>query len=212
MKYLIDTASQAEIDKALKLGVSGITANPSMYKKENISVIDFVKKYAHLANENDFFLSGEILSDSLDVMLKQAKSLLEINNNIVIKINFSPLGLQACKILSSKGYNCAMTLIFSVYQAIAAINAGAKYIFPFVGRTENYGLDGLKLISDVKSIAQKYDVNVVAASIKNIYQLEELAKLGADYAAIPFSLYEQSLYHPLTEQGEKTFINDWKFK
>lgn len=105
-----------------------------------------------------------------------------------------------------------MTLIFTVPQAVAAINAGADYLFPFIGRSDEYGLDGMDLVSSIqKLITQKdYPVSVVAASIKNLHQLEELAKAGLDYAAIPYGLYIKSLYHPMTETSAEGFSKDWK--
>ena len=65
------------------------------------------------------------------------------------------------------------------------------------------------MVADVTEIAQRRNVYVAAASIKSLYQLEMLAKMGVDYAAIPFALYQQSLYHPLTSQGAEGFAKDW---
>ena len=42
------------------------------------------------------------------------------------------------------------------------------------------------------------------------YQLERLAAIPVDYAAIPYTLYEKSLYHPLSESGGKSFVEDYQ--
>lgn len=208
MRYLIDSAASEEIEQALAWGASGITANPSMYRAQNVKLGTFLERYA---KKSDIFLSGEVLADTAEEMVEQAERIREIDEHIVIKINFSEQGLIACNILTQRGFSCAMTLIFTVGQAVAAMNAGAAYVFPFVGRTDQYsGGDGLQMISAVTEIAQRRNVSVVAASIKSLYQLEMLAKLGVDYAAIPFALYQQSLYHPLTVQGAEGFAEDWK--
>lgn len=207
MRYLIDSAAPMEIEQALAWGACGITANPSMYRAQNVKLEAFLQEHA---KKEDIFLSGEVLADSAEEMVEQAERIREINPQIVIKINFSEQGLIACKTLKQRGFTCAMTLIFTVAQAIAAMNAGAAYVFPFVGRIDQYsGGDGLQMVAAVTEIAHRRDVAVVGASIKSLYQLEMLAKMGVDYAAIPFALYHQSLYHPLTEQGAEGFSKDW---
>ncbi|MDZ5001116.1 transaldolase, partial [Clostridium perfringens] len=96
--------------------------------------------------------------------------------------------------------------------AVAAINAGADYLFVFIGRNDDNGNDGLSIIESIQSIVKEkdYKTKVVAASIKNLYQLERLSTIGIDFAAIPYNLYTKSLYHPLTESGSATFKEDWQ--
>jgi len=53
---------------------------------------------------------------------------------ILIKLATTWEGVQAARILQREGINCNMTLLFSMAQAIAAAEAGAKLISPFVGR------------------------------------------------------------------------------
>lgn len=207
MLYLIDSGNINEVNDALKLGVQGVTANTTMYRKNEISLIDFVKNYAC---QNLSFLSAEVIGD-YEEMLKQAKKIHDIHHDIVIKINFSKDGLKLVNTLHKQGIKTAMTLIFTISQAIAAINAGTDYIFFFIGRNEENGSDGLTAIETIQSIIQSknYKTKLVAASIKNLYQLEKLAALHIDYAAIPYALFMKSLDHPLTYSGAKTFEDDF---
>ncbi|WP_032120970.1 transaldolase family protein [Clostridium amazonitimonense] len=209
MVYIIDTANNEEIEDSLSLGINGITANSSMYLKNNENFYSFLNKYS---SKNLDFLSGEVMSDTFEDMVEEVNKIQEINKNIVIKINFSKEGLKLCKYLKEKGIKSAMTLIFNVAQALASINAGADYLFVFIGRNDDNGHDGLSIIESIQSIVKDkdYKTKVVAASIKNLYQLEKLSTMGIDFAAIPYNLYIKSLYHPLTESGIKTFKEDWK--
>ena len=209
MRYIIDTANDEQIQEALDMGACGVTANPSMYLKNQQNFYEFVKKYAALQLP---FFSAEVMEGALEEMRAQAQLLSEISPEIIIKLNFSKNALILCKELHKRGIHTAITLVFTVAQANAAIIAGADYLFPFAGRSDEYGLDGLKLITSIQKMAdQKKQVfSVVAASIKNLHQLEELALAGIDYAAIPYALYEKSLHHPLTDQGAATFLTDWK--
>lgn len=209
MKYIIDSGNFKEIQEALDLGACGITANPSMYRKNHQDFYQFLKT----CSEKELsFLSGEVMGETLEEMREEVQKIQEIDPDIVIKLNFSANALKLCKELKGTGTKTAVTLIFTIAQALAAINAGADYLFPFVGRSDEYGLDGMSLVTSIQEIVTKknYPAFVVAASIKNLHQLEELAKAGLDYAAIPHELYIKSLYHPMTEKSAAGFAQDWE--
>ena len=55
MLYLIDSGNAQEIEEALMLGARGVTANTSMYRKNDIRLHDFVNGYS---NRELDFLSG----------------------------------------------------------------------------------------------------------------------------------------------------------
>lgn len=152
------------------------------------------------------------MGNTLEEMREEAQKIHAIHPDIVMKLNFSENALILCRELHEQGIRTAVTLIFTVAQANAAMNAGADYLFPFVGRTDEYGLDGMEMVTSVQKMAdlKKEQFSVVAASIKNLHQLEELAKAGVDYAAIPYELYKKSLHHPLTDQGAAGFAADWE--
>ena len=208
MYYFIDSANYDQIDEAVSLGACGITANTTMYRREQTTIMDFVK---HYARQELVFFSGEVIG-SYEEMLAQAAQLQKLRQDIVIKINFSKDGLRFAKHLHNKGIKTAMTLVFTMAQALACINAGCDYIFFFLGRNEEQGHDAISTISAIQQMitSKNYACKVVAASIKNLYQLEKIAECRIDYAAIPYDLYMKSLYHPLTIQGGETFSQDYE--
>jgi transaldolase len=53
---------------------------------------------------------------------------------VLIKLASTWEGIEAARLLQKEGINCNMTLLFSLAQAVAAAEAGAKLISPFVGR------------------------------------------------------------------------------
>lgn len=207
MLYFIDSANKEQIEDALSTGACGITANPSMYRKEQTSISSFMDAYT---NKQLSFFSIEVIG-TYDAMLTQATDILKKDRNIVIKLNFSKDSLRLTRELHAQGYRTALTLVFTMAQAVAAINAGCDYIFFFIGRNEETGKDALTVISAIQQmISEKYyKTKLVAASIKNLYQLEMLAELRIDYAAIPYDLYIKSLYHPLSESGAAAFLEDF---
>lgn len=209
MRYIIDSANDQQIQKALAMGACGVTANPTMYLNNQQNFYAFLETYASMGLS---FLSGEVIGNTIEEMRAEAKKIHAIHPDIVMKLNFSEDALILCRELHAQGIRTAFTLIFTVAQANAAVNAGAEFLFPFVGRTDEYGLDGIDMVTSVQKMAdrKKEHFSVVAASIKNLRQLEELAKAGIDYAAISYELYIKSLHHPLTDQGAAAFAADWK--
>jgi transaldolase len=209
MKYFIDTANIREIQEALALGVSGVTANPTMYLKEDVKFYDFLAEVDGLSPN---ILTAEVIAPTLKEMLDSVDKILAINPTIVIKVNFSPLGLKLLNILSKKGIKSATTLIFNTNQATIAMDSGSDYIFPFIGRNDEIGMNGTQTITDICSLIKNknYNTKVVAASIKNVHHLEQAALAGADYAAVSFSIFEKAMYHQLTIDGAETFERQWK--
>ncbi|MEH7383463.1 transaldolase family protein [Bacillus sp. JJ1533] len=207
MKYLIDSANQIEIDQALEMGICGITANPSLYSKENVNFYEFLTRNS----QKDCLLTAEVVGDSVEDMLYQAEKITEISNAIIIKLNYSPQSLKVANVLKKKGIKTAMTLVFDVNQALLSVNAGVSYLFLFVARNEELGVDGLEFVKDVSTIIKKkeYHVKVVAASIRTKYQLQRVAQ-DADYIAAPYQLIEDSFKHPLTNAGAIQFEKDMK--
>ena len=100
MKYLIDSANLDEIQKCLKYGFKGITANPSMYLKEKVNFHEFIETCANL---NPEILTAEVIGNNLYELINSCDKILNINKNTIIKINFSEVGLELINILNSKG-------------------------------------------------------------------------------------------------------------
>ena len=105
-----------------------------------------------------------------------------------------------------------VTLCFSAAQALLAAEAGAYIISPFLGRLDDVGTDGLRLLAEVcESYAvQGYETQVLAASLRHPIHVIEAARMGADIATMPFKVFEQLVKHPLTDSGLKKFTDDWE--
>ncbi|KAK4561509.1 sedoheptulose-7-phosphate:D-glyceraldehyde-3- phosphate transaldolase [Recurvomyces mirabilis] len=134
---------------------------------------------------------------------------------ILIKLASTWEGIQAAHELSSKhGINCNLTLMFSLVQAIAAAEAGAFLISPFVGRIldwykantkTEYTKDndpGVKSVQQIFNYYKKfgYKTIVMGASFRNIGEITELA--GCDYLTIAPNLLEQ-LYNSQDSVSQK---------
>lgn len=207
MNYLIDDANLQHIEEVFTMGIQGITANPSMYVKNNTKLQPFLK---YCVNMKPAFLSAEVMGETFEEMMIEVEEILTISKDIIIKLCFSKVSLQVCRKLHERGIKTAMTLVFSCTQCAAAIHVGADYIFFFIGRNEEQGASGLELIKQAKQMCEGTSSHIIAASIKHQFHLQELCKMNIEYAAIPYTLYMQSLEHPLTSSGYAQFQKDWQ--
>ncbi|KAK6505694.1 sedoheptulose-7-phosphate:D-glyceraldehyde-3- phosphate transaldolase, variant 2 [Arthrobotrys musiformis] len=135
-------------------------------------------------------------------------------DRILIKIASTWEGIQAAKELQSQGINCNLTLLFSLPQAIAAAEAGAFLISPFVGRILDWfkastgktysGAEdpGVQSVQGIFNYYKKYGYNtiVMGASFRNTGEIVELA--GCDYLTISPNLLEE-LYNSTAPVPQK---------
>ena len=210
MKFFIDTANIEEIKKASELGmVDGVTTNPSLVAKEGREFKELIKEICDLVEGP---VSAEVVSVDAEGMVREAKELAEIADNIVIKVPLIEEGLKATKILAGEGIKTNVTLCFSPVQALMAAKAGAAYISPFVGRLDDISHIGMELVEQILTIYNAYgfETEVIVASIRNPVHVLDSALMGADIATIPFKVIQQLIKHPLTDIGLENFLADWK--
>ncbi|MDQ0805904.1 fructose-6-phosphate aldolase [Priestia megaterium] len=217
MKFFIDTANLDDIKKAYKLGVlSGVTTNPSLVAKEGVKFEDRIEEILKTVPEVES-VSAEVTPDAetAEDMIAQAEELIKINGgdqNITIKLPMTLAGLEATRYLAKKGVKTNVTLIFTVNQALLAARAGATYVSPFLGRLDDISEDGVQLVAKTAELfrIQNIDSQIIAASVRHPDHVTRVALAGAHIATIPYSVIEQLVKHPLTEQGIEKFAADWK--
>lgn len=210
MKFFLDSANLNEINQAWNMGViAGVTTNPSLVAKEGK---DFHTLLQELVQVVDGPISAEVIALDKEGMLKEARELAAMHKNIVVKIPMTEEGLKAVKALSQEGIKTNVTLIFNAVQALLAARAGATYVSPFLGRLDDIGENGLRLVEEICEIFGMHGIetHVIAASIRNPVHVTEAAKLGADFATVPFNVLRQLFKHPLTDAGIEKFMADWK--
>ena len=210
MKLYIDTANVEHIREISKWGIlSGVTTNPSLIAKEGRDLKQVIEEIVQLV---DGPISAEVIGEISDKMVKEARDLAKIHENIVIKIPMTEEGLKAVNILRDEGIRTNVTLVFSAAQALLAARAGASFVSPFVGRLDDIAHDGIKLVRDIVYIFKIYniDTEVIAASIRHNPHVVEAAMAGAHIATVPYKVLKQMLNHPLTDIGIERFLADWE--
>ena len=145
-------------------------------------------------------------------MVKEGVAFSKIAKNIIIKVPMTAEGMKACQRLTKQGIKVNVTLCFSANQALLAAKSGAFCVSPFVGRLDDIGEVGMDLIKDIRLIYDnyKFTTKILVASVRNTNHVLEAAKIGADIATIPYSVFEQLFNHKLTDAGIKKFLEDWE--
>ncbi|MBE9531278.1 MAG: fructose-6-phosphate aldolase [Proteobacteria bacterium] len=211
MKIFLDTANIDEIKTAKRWGVlRGLTTNPSIISRAGKDFKDIAAELCALVDP--YPVSLEVVSREADGMVEQARSVAKIAGNAVIKLPTNPEGLAAQAVLSEEGIKTNLTLIFSTSQAILASCAKATYLSPFIGRLEDRGYDGIRLINDLMEINAKYgfSAEVIAASIRDPHQVIEVAKTGVHIVTMPFAVLEKMLANTMTDTDLNKFLSDWE--
>ncbi|XP_022172355.1 probable transaldolase [Myzus persicae] len=157
---------------------------------------------------------------------------------VLIKLASTWEGIQAAKVLEQEhGIHCNLTLLFSLYQAIACAESDVTLISPFVGRILDWHVantdkksfeplkdPGVQSVTNIYNYFKKFNYKtvVMGASFRNIGEIKALA--GCDLLTIsPKLLEELELSNePLTEyltvkngkasDLKKIEINEAKFR
>ena len=214
MKIFLDTANIDEIRQGARFGVvSGVTTNPSLAARAGVGGREAYKAAVQeIASLIDGPISVEVISPDVEGMITEGKDIASWIPNPWVKIPSTTVGFQAIKVLSEEGISINQTLCFSVNQALLGAQAGATAVSPFVGRLDDVGHDGIKLVGEIVSIYKAYGIKtqVLAASLRNALHCVEAAKIGAHIATIPYSVLLQMTKHPLTDIGASKFLEDWE--
>jgi transaldolase len=210
MKFFVDTAEIADIKKLYETGLlDGVTTNPSLVAK---SGRNFLEVIAEICKIVPGAVSAEVASTEYDGMIKEGEKLAGIAENVVVKVPLTVDGLRATKYFSDKKIKTNVTLCFSPNQALLAAKVGATYISPFIGRLDDINLEGMELISQIRTIYDNYaySTEILAASIRSANHVTQAALAGADVATIPPAVIYKLADHPLTKSGLEQFVKDWK--
>ena len=210
MKFFADTADIADIRDLAETGlIDGVTTNPSLIHKSGRDFIEVTKEICGIV---DGPVSAEVVALDHATMMKEADKLRAIADNVCIKVPLTLDGLKTCRALTDDGTMVNVTLCFSANQALLAAKAGATFISPFVGRHDDNGFDGMKLIDDIRLIYDNYafDTEILVASVRHTNHVLEAAKIGADVMTAPPKVIRDLVKHVLTDKGIEGFLKDWQ--
>lgn len=210
MELYLDSVDFKEIEAALDLGIiTGLTTTPTFMHRHGITDVDgAIVKLSHMVS----VLQVEALGATADEILKEADRLLTLPVNkectLVFKVPISNEGVKACKKLSDNGHLVNIHLIYTLNQAYMAMEAGAAYICPLVGRLHDQGHDAMKLIEECVNTVELYgyDTKVMVSSVRHADHVRQAILLGAHTCTVPWSVMKKLCENTLTTLGIDQFF------
>lgn len=213
MEFMLDTLNLDEIKKWSEvLPLAGVTSNPTIAKKEG--KIDFFKRI-HAVRE----IIGEGPSIHVQVVAKDYEGILKdaakirkkCGDAVYIKVPVTPDGLAAIKTLKAGGYKITATVIYTTFQGLLAIEAGADYLAPYYNRMENLNIDSDAVISQLaKAIERDHSASkILAASFKNVAQVNRAFAYGAQAVTAGPDVFAAAFAMPSIAKAVDDFATDW---
>ena len=212
MQLFIDDANVQAIRKCLDyFPCDGVTTNPSILKRAGREPYPLLKEIRAMLPE-EASLHVQVVSVTADAMLEEARIIRgKIGGNTFIKVPATAEGIRAIRMMTSEGIPVTATAIYAPMQAYLAAKAGASYAAPYVNRLDNMGMDGLGIARTIHDIFETHQLNcrVLAASFKNVMQIQELCAYGIGSVTAAPDLIEQMLLHPAVGPAVDVFNGDF---
>ena len=209
-KILIDSADikkTREIEKYYT--IAGITTNSTILSKIEGSLEDKLKELKEFTY-GKYEVHIQTTESEVEKIVEEAKKLRDyFGESFYIKIPVTKAGLEAMKLCSKENIRVTATAILTAMQALAAAKNGANYVAPYVNRMENVGQDAKEAILEISNLLIDYPTEILAASFKNVKQVQDILRCGAEAVTIAPEIIEASIWHPYTDKSVFDFEKDW---
>lgn len=210
-KILIDSADikkTREIEKYYT--IAGITTNSTILSKIEGSLEDKLKELKEFTY-GKYEVHIQTTESEVEKIVEEAKKLRDyFGESFYIKIPVTKAGLEAMKLCSKENIRVTATAILTAMQALAAAKNGANYVAPYVNRMENVGQDAKEAILEISNLLIDYPTEILAASFKNVKQVQDILRCGAEAVTIAPEIIEASIWHPYTDKSVFDFEKDWE--
>ena len=213
MKLLIDYAGIEKIKELYEdFPLDGVTTNPTIIAAAGRDPYETLKEIREFIG-SDADLHAQVISLKAEDIVAEAYDMLAaLGANTCIKIPVTREGLKAIKILASEGVRVTATAIYNPIQATLAAHAGAAFVAPYVNGIDNVGMDGMKFAKTIQETFdnQGLECQVLAASFKNTYQVQELFAHGITCITAVPEVLEGMLKNDLTTARVARFTADFE--
>lgn len=173
------------------------------------SMLGLIERY--LGVIDDVPLVVEVDGDTAEDIVAASAPFQALSPRVVMKIPTSGKGLRAVARMKADGRDSMVTTLFSASQAVAATQAGAAYIAPFVGPMIDSGADAATIVSDIVRVLQGRENTpyILGGIIRNTIASDVAIRAGCDGIVIFPHTYEEILLHPGTAEWNSTFRDHW---
>ncbi len=197
IKLFADGANLESIRELEALGrVSGYTTNPTLMRQAGIKdYLQFAKSLTIEVPHKP--ISLEVIADSFEEMVRQARLLSSLAENIYVKIPIvntkGELTIPVIAELSEIGVKVNVTAVMTEGQARAVLDAVQDstplIISVFAGRIADTGRDPCDLIARLASVRQgRTECELLWASTREVFNIVQAENCGCDIITVTTSI------------------------
>jgi transaldolase len=207
----LDSADLSELRACLPHPViHGVTTNPTLLKRASVgrdALSGLLQTAIELGAKQ---VQAQVTAAQTDAMLEDAERLLRPfeRGQLVVKIPATRDGLRAGAQLSARGVPVTYTAVYVLEQAHFAVQLGAAYAAPYLGRLDDAGIDGLALIAQMQSLMAGSATRLLVASVRTREAYLALLRIGVGAVTIPPRLFAELIDHDATIAAERGFLAD----
>ncbi|MGT2964643.1 fructose-6-phosphate aldolase [Streptococcus acidominimus] len=214
MEFMLDTVNLDDIKKWAKiLPLAGVTSNPTIIKKEG--QLNFFTRIQEIREVNgpSTSIHVQVVARDYEGILCDARKIRqEAGEDIYIKVPVTTDGLAAIKVLKEEGMRVTATAIYTTFQGLLAIEAGADYLAPYYNRMENMNIDPEEVLCQLAQAIERTGSSskILAASFKNVGQVNRAFACGAHAITAGCDVFEAAFAMPAISKAVDDFANDWQ--
>lgn len=192
-------------------GVAGIVTNTvvlnQMVQKYG-QITDVVQSYLDITDKP---VVVEIDGHTTDELLAVGEVFTRMSEQVILKIPCTPHALGAFKALQEQGVETYCTTVFSLAQAAAVARAGVTHILPFLEPVKDMGGDPTQLVRECVQMFAGWEQRpyITAALVRSVETAHAALRDGADGIIVFWPIFEEMMQHPLTDQWNQTFLDEW---
>ncbi len=211
MELYLDSADINEIKEVMQLGfITGLTTTPTFMARHGITDVDgAIIELSKIVP----VLQIEALGSNVDEIVAEAyrqEALGLDRKTTVYKIPISMEGVKACKKLTDEGFLVNIHLVYTLQQAYMAMQAGATYVCPLVGRLQDEGHDAIALIEQCVEAVNYYgyDTKIMFSSVRHSEHVRNAINAGVHTVTVPWKVMKNLTENNFTTIGTKQFEAD----
>lgn len=199
MRFFLDGGSAEEARRIKDLGLlDGVWLTAAAAQAAGS---DYRKAIRDLASITDGPVLVELTADDPKGMYKEARELAKLGKDVIVRVPLKPEGLRVARLLAQDQVAVCASGCYSASQALIAAKANVSYVAPAVAPLDDIGTIGMDLVEQVIRLYDNYgyQTQIVVSEAKNPIHVLDAALMGADVVALPGSVIEQLLRHPLSD-------------
>lgn len=212
-RLFLDTADTDAWERLLPTGIfHGVTTNPLLLDRARLScevavLADLARRAGALgAKEIHLQTWGDDAAALEQTGLRIAEAATG-GPTVLVKVPATAEGFRATARLRAAGLAVTLTAVYNAGQVLAAAAAGAAYAAPYLGRLDDAGRDGRKVVLAMQAVLRSTgtDMRLLVASLRGPERVIELARLGLDTFTFGPEVADALLHDELTDAAAAAF-------